>query len=817
MGLKIKYHIILLGVSVLIVLFSCQERKVREKRVLVFSKTVGFRHESIKNGKEMFLSLGKQHDFKVDTTENARMFVDDSLKRYSAVVFLSTTGDVLDHAQESALERYVQAGGGFMGIHGASGAEYKWPWYGKLLGARFESHPPKLQMGEIHLTEGDHVATVDLPNPWDFVEEWYNFTSISPNVNVLGSVNESSYEGGKHGDNHPIFWKQKFDGGKSFYTALGHRPEAYRDSLFIRHIMGGLNYVIGDNLPLDYGKATTLPAPDEAHLERTVLLDSSYVSEPMELALAKNGSIYYIERKGGVRKFDPNTGKGKLIGTVPVYHDYEDGLLGLTLDPDFDQNRWLYMMYSAPGKVFDYHISRFVLDSLGMLDRKSEKILLKVHEEHSESNHTGGSMAFDPHGNMLIAIGDNTNPFGDAHGFAPIDERPGRTDFDAQRSSGNTNDLRGKILRIHPERDGSYTIPEGNLFPEDGSKGRPEIFVMGTRNSFRISIDPKTSWLYWGDVGPDAGKDSIQGTRGYDEINQARKAGNFGWPYFVGNNKAFNDVDFATGEIGETFDPNAPINDSPRNTGAKKLPPAQPAFIYYPYVKSTEFPLVGEGGRTAMAGPVYHYDPDLRSAIKLPSYYDGGIFIYEWMRNWIMVVRTDSNGDYSGMEPFMPSTHFDKIIDMELGPDGALYILEYGKNWYSPNRNARLSRLEYDEKIPQKGHDFLNTAGGGEKVPKGHQKPEDNENVGSLLIEKSDCKACHAISQKSVGPSFYEIATRYKDRPETVDTLSNKIIAGGSGVWGQSPMSAHPQLAKTDVNKMVKYILTFKDSIPSKD
>lgn len=761
--------------------------------------------------------LGEQNNFKVDTTENPRIFVDDSLKKYSAIVFLSTTGDVLDHAQESALKRYVQANGGFMGIHGASGAEYNWSWYGKLVGARFESHPPELQKGEIYPATGDHVATKDLPTPWIFLEEWYNFASISPNINVLATVNESSYDGGKHGDNHPIFWNQEFDGGRSFYTALGHRPEAYSDSLFKSHIMGGLNYVIGDNSPLDYSKAIALPAPDEGHFQRTTLLDSSYVSEPMELALAKDGRIFYIERKGGVRMFDQNTRKVRLIGTIPVYSDYEDGLLGITLDPDFTQNSWLYMMYSAPGNVFEYHISRFALDSAGMLDMESEKILLKVHEEHSESNHTGGSMAFDPNGNLFIAIGDNTNPFGDSHGYAPLDERPGRTDFDAQRSSGNTNDLRGKILRIRPEKDGSYTIPEGNLFPEDGSKGRSEIFVMGTRNSFRISIDPKTSWLYWGDVGPDAGKDSIQGPRGYDEINQARKAGNFGWPYFVGNNKAYNDVDFATGAIGETFDSKAPVNESPRNTGAKKLPPAQPAFIYYPYVKSTQFPLVGEGGRTAMVGPVYHYDPDLPSDIKLPRYYDGSIFIYEWMRNWIMVVRTDSNGDYSGMEPFMPSTDFNKIIDMELGPDGALYILEYGKNWYSPNRNAGLSRLEYHEKIPQEERDSLKTAGDSENVPKEHQETENNRNIGSALIEKSDCMACHTINKKSVGPSFYEIATMYKDRPEIVDTLSNKIIAGGSGVWGQRPMNPHPQLSETDVNKMVKYILSFKDSLPSKN
>lgn len=810
-------RIFFLMMIVLFAVLSCQQKQKKERRVLVFSKTLGYRHATIEDGKAMFLRLGNQNNFKVDTTENADYFVEDSLKKYSAIVFLSNTGEILDHAQQSALKRYVESGGGVMGVHGASGAEYSWPWYGRLMGARFESHPKELQTGEIIIADKDDMITKGLPSLWSFKEEWYNFDSISPDIEVLATVNESSYQGGKHGDNHPIFWKQEFDGGRSFYTALGHRPEAYRDSLFVRHIMGGLNYVIGDNEPLDYSKATTLSAPDEAHLTRNILLDSTYVSEPMELAIAKDGAVFFIERMGKVQMYDQNTKEVKIIGEIPVYHDYEDGLLGLTLDPDFSSNRWLYLMYSAPGEVFEYHISRFALNNAGMLDMGSEKVMVRVHEEHSKSNHTGGSMAFDPTGNLFISIGDNTNPFGDSYGYAPIDERADSPDFDAQRSSGNTNDLRGKILRIHPEKDASYTIPEGNLFPRDGSKGRPEIFVMGTRNSFRISIDPKTSWLYWGDVGPDAGKDSIQGTRGYDEINQARKSGNFGWPYFVGNNKAYNDVDFVTGAIGGTFDPKAPVNASPRNTGAKKLPPARPAFIYYPYVKSSQFPLVGEGGRTAMAGPVYHYDRDLPSDIKLPRYFDGGIFIYEWMRNWIMVVRTDGNGDYSGMEQFMPSTDFDKIIDMELGPDGALYILEYGKNWYSPNRNASLSRLEYHERIPQEGRDSLKTAEDSETVTKGHHQTEDNKNNGSALIEKSDCRACHATKQKSVGPSFYEIATKYKDRPEIVDTLSNKVIAGGSGVWGQSPMSAHPQLSKTDVKKMVKYILSFKDSVPAKN
>src|SRR5690606_28992371 len=150
---------------------------------------------------------------------------------------------------------------------------------------------------------------------------------------------------------------------------------------------------------------------------------------------------------------------------------------------------------------------------------------------------------------------------------------------------------------------GNYEIPEGNLFPEGTAKTRPEIYVMGNRNPYRISVDQKTGYLYWGEVGPDANNDSLdtRGPRGYDEINQARKAGFFGWPFFVGDNYAYRGYDYATGQTGERYNPERPENNSPNNTGLQLLPPAQPAFIWYPYAASPDFPQVGTGGRNAMA------------------------------------------------------------------------------------------------------------------------------------------------------------------------------------------------------------------------
>ncbi|HEX6629115.1 MAG TPA: PQQ-dependent sugar dehydrogenase, partial [Gemmatimonadaceae bacterium] len=328
----------------------------------------------------------------------------------------------------------------------------------------------------------------------------------------------------------------------------------------------------------------------------------------------------------------------------------------------------------------------------------SKKIILEVPTQRLQCCHTGGSIAFDSKGNLYLSTGDNSNPF--ASGYAPIDERPDRMPWDAQKSSGNTNDLRGKIIRIHPEPDGSYTIPDGNLFPKGTPKTRPEIYTMGHRNPYRISVDSHTGFVYWGDVGPDANVDSVgRGPRGYDEINQARTAGNYGWPYFVGNNQAYYKVtwiDSAHVTAGAQFDPAHPVNRSPNNTGLNDLPPARGAYIWYPYAPSTDFPIVGTGGRAAEAGPVF-YRSDFRNAARpFPQYYDGKLFIYEFMRHWIMAVTMDSKGDLVSIEQFMPSAKFSAPIEMEFAPSGDMYILEYGTAWFQGNDDARLVKVEYN-------------------------------------------------------------------------------------------------------------------------
>jgi len=436
--------------------------------------------------------------------------------------------------------------------------------------------------------------------------------------------------------------------------------------------------------------AAAEPAVDPSRFEVSSLVAG--LKQPMELAIAPDGTVFLIELGGVLKAVHPKTHEVRVAGEVKVTTDQENGLIGLALDPKFAENSWIYLQYSPPDYV-GQHISRFTLVE-GRLDPASEKVLFKFEEQRKECCHHAGSLHFGPGGDLFIATGDNTHPHGDSQGYAPIDERPDRAPWDAQKSASNTRSANGKILRIRPTAAGTYEIPDGNLFPRDGSQGLPEIYVMGCRNPWRMNVDAKTGYVYWGEVGPDAGGDGPRGPRGYDEINQARRAGNFGWPYFVGNNQAYSDVDFATGTIGLKFDPQAPVNESPNNTGEKRLPPAQPALIYYPGASSPEFPELGGGGRTACAGPVYHYSESLVSPVKFPAAFDGALFIHEWSRHWIKVVHLTESGDVKRIEPFMPEQKFVRPIDMEFGPDGAMYLIEYGDTW-GVNRNARLVRIEY--------------------------------------------------------------------------------------------------------------------------
>lgn len=227
----------------------------KQKRVLVFSKTAGFRHTAaIAAGKINICLLGTKNNFDVDTTENADVFTTDNLKKYAAVIFLCTTGNVLNDQQQKAFEQFIKAGGGFVGLHSAADTEYDWPWYGELNGAYFKSHP-KQQEAIFNIVDPNNIATAHLPKVWKRFDELYNFKWIGSDLHILITIDENSYTGGANGENHPMSWYHEFDGGRAFYTALGHDNKSYEDPLYLQHILGGIKYAMGAN-PLATAKAS---------------------------------------------------------------------------------------------------------------------------------------------------------------------------------------------------------------------------------------------------------------------------------------------------------------------------------------------------------------------------------------------------------------------------------------------------------------------------------------------------------------------------------------------------------------------------------
>jgi type 1 glutamine amidotransferase len=216
--------------------------------VLIFSKTAGFRHKSIPAGISAVTSLGEQWGFDVEATEDAAVFTTDSLARYRAVIFLNTTGDILEPEQQAAFESYIRNGGGFAGIHSATDTEYDWAWYGELAGAYFKDHPA-IQTATTRIVDSTHVSTGHLPLEWSRNDEWYNFRADpAPNVNVLIDLDESTYSGGSMGASHPVSWYHGYDGGRAWYTAMGHTIESFEEPLFRRHLLCGIMWAAGNAL-----------------------------------------------------------------------------------------------------------------------------------------------------------------------------------------------------------------------------------------------------------------------------------------------------------------------------------------------------------------------------------------------------------------------------------------------------------------------------------------------------------------------------------------------------------------------------------------
>jgi glucose/arabinose dehydrogenase/cytochrome c551/c552 len=726
--------------------FSCKHKRSGNPLVLVYTRNITT--PDADSRVQAIEKLGQKNGFDIRVTDTTLLFTDDSLQNYAAVVFLNNSAMSLNYLERIALQRFIQAGGGFAGIHEPVEV-FDWRWYGRMI-------------------ESDSSAPV-------------------------------------------IF--HDFDGGRAFYCRDTINQQRLDDPDVVKKILNGIEYAIGDYQPLDYTKARIQYPPTENHFTKHILVQDHFF-EPTEMTILPNLDILVLERRGGILLYKHETGEVKQAGFLNVYWrtkvkgvNAEEGMLGLSKDPGFSKNHWVYIYYS-PADSSVNRLSRFTLlnDSI---QNASEKVILEVKSQREICCHTGGSIAFGPDSLLYFSAGDNSTPFDEpgqkfvSHGFAPLNDAPGHQQYDAERSAGNTNDLRGKIIRIRVHDDGSYEIPKGNLFPPGTPKTRPEIYVMGDRNPYRISVDQKTGYLYWGEVGPDAGEDSFatRGPRGYDEVNQAKKAGFYGWPFFVGNNYPYHSYNYETGESGPAFNPAKPENHSRNNTGLVDLPPAQPAFIWYPYAHSPEFPEVGTGGRNAMAGPVYYTDM-FPEATRYPDYYNGKLFIYDWIRGWIKAVTLQPNGDFEQMEPFMEHIKLHNCIDMEVGPDGKLYLLEYGTAWFAKNADAGLSRIDYSATVPTAAEQPVAAEADSSAAAHGPFA------AGYALTQVLDCKSCHKEDAVSIGPSFLKVSEKYAKDKKAAAYLSNKIRQGGSGVWGDVAMSAHPDIAKKDLDAIINYILS---------
>ncbi|MET0357237.1 MAG: ThuA domain-containing protein, partial [Cellvibrio sp.] len=668
---------------------------IKDAKVLVFSKTKGWRHDSIPAGISALEKLAADNSFTLTATEDADIFTDEQLKTFNAIVFLNTSLDVLDDSQQVAMERFIQAGGGFVGIHSAADTEWEgdWYWYRRLVGAVFKNHPNEpsnVQIARVNVEDKNHLATEKLPASFEIADEWYNYRDFYEFNKVLLSVDEKTYQGGEHGDHHPIAWYHDFDGGRSFYTGLGHSAETFSNPAFTQLLLGGLKYAVGGKPKLDYTKA----APEPNRFVKKVIVDN--LNEPVNLSFFANGDALIALRGGGILLVDYKTGEARDAGKLEVdpHGSIEFGLLGFAVDPNFEKNHNIYATLNVAkedGSSVE-RLARFKWVD-GKIDPKSQEVLWDYPIDQN-CCHTGGDLQFGHNGELFVSTGDNSNPFTE-EGYGPLDLRADAAASDALRSAGNTQDLRGKVLRIIPKESGGYDIPKGNLF-SDPKDGRPEIYVMGTRNAYKITYDKPTSTLFYGDIGPDAGEDSaLKGTRGYDEVNRVTKAGNFGWPLFVGNNFPYKDYDYATGKSEKYFNPLIPVNNSPRNTGLKNLPPAQRPLLWYPYGPSDQFPELGKGGRMALVADVYHEEDYPTSQHRLPAYYNNKLFILDFMRNWVKAVSFDEFGRIIKIEPFASDVEYTSPIDSRFAPDGTLYVLEYGKAWFKGNPEASLSRIEY--------------------------------------------------------------------------------------------------------------------------
>ncbi|MDA0142322.1 PQQ-dependent sugar dehydrogenase [Solirubrobacter sp. CPCC 204708] len=624
--------------------------------------------------------------------------------------------------------------------------------------------------------------------------------------------------------------------------------------------------------------AQNSPFPSQSEFQKVQLNDRP--GEPMSLAVLPDGRVLHTARTGEVRIHNPRTGLNTLVINMAdeeenpkgLYQHDEEGLQGIAIDPNFDENRWVYLYYSpklntpvddpATGAAINEgnapedltspeereRLKKFQADAQtsylllsrfkftgNELDVASEQEILRVPADRGLCCHVGGQIDFDYQGNLYLSTGDDTNPFFSA-GYTPIDDRETRNPaFDARRTSGNTNDLRGKILKIRVLEDGSYIPSPGNLFRPGTPQTRPEIFAMGMRNPFRFAVNRKTGDVYVGDYSPDANVPLVgRGPAGHGRWMLIRQPGNYGWPFCVTPNDPYTDYDFTPDaeQSGEEFNCRATVNDSRHNTGLRRLPPViQPDVWYsYPAGDSGLFPELfnqrGGDGIGPMGGPAYEFDADNRAENRWPRVFDGHPLFYEWSRDYVKVFQLNrpNGGQLRDIfHLFGPGgIEQDNPMDMEFGPDGALYSLEYGDGFFSENPEAQLARIDYvrrGEYTPVVKVSGTPTSALVPPLTVRFSSAGTNDPDGDRIAYAWDFDANGTVDSRVANPTFtytqrgiYEATLRVTDTSGRSASSSVRIVVGN-----QAPI-VELQVASTtppfNFGDTVNYTVTIQDEQP---
>ena len=736
----------------------------------MFTRTEAFRHSSIDPALDWFGSLDGD-GFAVTATEDTDRFTEGGLAEFDVVAFVNTTGDVLDDDEQTAFEDWLEDGGGFVGIHAAADTEYDWPWYGKMLGAWFTSHPLGFQDVTVTTELADDPTVAHLDPVFDHTDEWYSFDrNPRDSADVLLSIDEASAKYAHDGqpvtqftmgDDHPVAWSRQQGDGRVWYSNLGHMDEDWDLDWFRDHVRSGVEWAAAPARTV-----TRVVTPD---LEAPVALD-----------VADSGLVFWIERTGDVEIWDPRSGTIRTAASLDTRVEGEGGLIGLRLAPDAAETGDVYVYRTMPseGPEATNALQKLTFDVECRLDQTKAETILEVPNELA--GHQGGDIQFLPDGTLLLATGDNTDNVED--GYAPLGGTGEPDTVDARRTSGDPGDLRGKILRIEPDG----TSPDDNLASTaaaDAADAAPEVYVTGARNPYRIAVAPDGR-IWWGDIGPDAAVEGERGPQGFDELNTAVDPGDYGWPRCIGDHIPYREHDLGTGETGDAF-----------ACGGTVAP-----LIAYDYVAIAE-PALGRGarpdgeggtqllGRSMMAGAWYAPTDDQPAALPLPD----GLLLHEFARHLVLHVTVDDDGAPTSWRRIAPWAGINTPIDLDLGPDGAIYVLEHGQWSGITEGGPRLVRIEY---APTGDVDALPA------VDREEPEVEEGPRSGGAVFTAT-CGSCHGnLGQGGIGPSMDGLHDRLTD-DEILDVIRN----------GRDRMPAwEGKLADEEIVAVAEFLRTLDES-----